>query len=71
MADPAGRDPAEGSRETIDRELARDSAKNPEQEAKNPGGRPSDSVKSSASPHSAEPQGQQGSSTHQESNKDR
>jgi hypothetical protein len=60
MADPAGRDPAEGSRETIDRELARDSAKNP--------GRPADAVKDSASPHPADPQGRQGS---QNINKDR
>jgi hypothetical protein len=71
MADPAGRDPAEGSRKMIDRELARDSAKNPEQEAGNPGGRPTDAVKGSASPHSAGPQGQQGSTTQPESDKDR
>ena len=61
MADPRERDPAEGSRKTAEHNL-RDS-KNPEQEAENPGGRPTPAVKGSASTHSREPQGQQGSTT--------
>jgi hypothetical protein len=71
MADPAGRDPAEGSRKTIERELGRDDVKNPEREAENPGGRPTDTVKGSAPPHPAEPEGQQGSTMPEKSHKDR
>jgi len=59
MADPARRDPAEGSRQTVERELDR-MAKNPDHEAENPGGRSTDTVKGSASEHPAEPEGQQG-----------
>jgi hypothetical protein len=67
MANPANRDPAEGSRETVERELARGErgtssqkpGKNPRAEAENPGGRPSDSVKGSASSEARAPQGQQ------------
>jgi hypothetical protein len=47
------------------------SAKNPEGEAENPGGRPTDTVKGSAPPHPAEPQGQQGSTMPDKINKDR
>jgi hypothetical protein len=60
MADPAARDPAEGSRQTIDRELGRDGAKNPEREAENPGGTPTETVKASAPARPREPEGQQG-----------
>jgi len=67
MANPGQRDPAEGSRQMIERELARatisdsGSVKNPEQEAEKPGGTPTDTVKGSASPHPQDPEGQQGS----------
>jgi hypothetical protein len=64
MADPAQRDPAEGSRQMIERELGRtmtgNSVKNPEQEAKKPGGTPTDMVEGSAPPHPQAPEGQQG-----------
>jgi len=60
MADPSGREPAEGSRATIERELNRNSAKNPDHEARKPGGTPTGTVKGSAPPHPGEPQGQQG-----------
>ena len=63
MADPAQRDPAEGSRHTIDRELRAaegKSTKNPEQEAEKPGGTPTEAVKGSAPPQPGDPQGQQG-----------
>jgi hypothetical protein len=60
MADPANRDPAEGSRQAVDRALD-NAVKNPEHEAENPGGRPTGTVVGSASPNPREPQGQQGS----------
>ena len=63
MADPAQRDPAEGSRQMAERELARttgESVKNPEQEAEKPGGTPTETVKGSAPPHPQDPEGQQG-----------
>lgn len=57
-------DPAEGSRQIIERELARSesgkSVKNPQREAENPGGQPTDTVKGSASSQPREPEGQQG-----------
>jgi hypothetical protein len=63
MANPANRDPAEGSRETIERELARGergaSSQKARAEAENPGGRPGDAVKGSASSQAREPHGQQ------------
>ena len=64
MPDPSHSDPAEGSRQMIERELARtttgSSIKNPEEEAEKPGGTPTDRVKGSAPPHPQDPQGQQG-----------
>jgi hypothetical protein len=63
MTDPSQRDPAEGSRDRIERELARatgESVKNPEQEAEKPGGTPTDTVKGSAPAHPQDPAGQQG-----------
>jgi hypothetical protein len=71
MPDPSSRDPAEGSREIIDHELARSGAqkarrqntsvKNPEHEAHQPGGTPTPTVKGSSSSHPRDPEGQQGS----------
>jgi hypothetical protein len=68
---PIGSDPAEGDRRIIERALARQdsdptkkSAKNPEQEAENPGGRPSPAVKGSHEPSPSDPEGQQGSTQH-------
>jgi hypothetical protein len=64
MPDPSQRDPAEGSRRMIERELARHttgiSVKNPGREAENPGGTPTDTVRGSAPAHPHEPEGQQG-----------
>jgi hypothetical protein len=60
---PSGQEPAEGDRKTIERELARQeskSIKNPEQEAENPGGKPTKTVQGSAQPKPSEPEGQQG-----------
>ncbi|HEY8255549.1 MAG TPA: hypothetical protein VIG39_12960 [Rhizomicrobium sp.] len=59
-------DPAEGSREVIDHELARAGArrasvKNPENEAQNPGGVPTEAIKGSSPGQSHDPEGQQGS----------
>jgi hypothetical protein len=62
---PSGQDPAEGDRKLIERELARQdstSTKNPEREAEKPGGIPTQTVKGSASPKPAGPEGQQGKS---------
>jgi hypothetical protein len=65
MPNPANRDPAEGSREIIDHELARTNAgasvKNPENQAQKPGGTPTPAVKGSATDRPHEPEGQQGS----------
>jgi len=64
MPDPSSRDPAEGSREVIDHELARaqnTSVKNPEHEDRLPGGTPTPTVKGSSSGHPRDPEGQQGS----------
>jgi hypothetical protein len=66
MPDPTNRDPAEGSREVIDHELARagtknSSVKNPEHEAQQPGGTPTRAVAGSSSGHPRQPAGQQGS----------
>jgi hypothetical protein len=63
---PTNRDPAEGSRDIIDRELARASAKNasvknPGNEIQRPGGTPTRAVKGSAAARPSEPEGQQGS----------
>ncbi|HZQ39600.1 MAG TPA: hypothetical protein VFA87_02365 [Rhizomicrobium sp.] len=68
MPNPAGSDPAEGSREVIDHELARASArrasvKNPENEANRPGGVPTQTVEGSSSGHPDDPEGQQGSTS--------
>jgi hypothetical protein len=73
MPNPSGRDPAEGSREIIDHELARAAAKNPsakgtsvknpEHEAQQPGGTPTRTVKGSSSGHPQDPEGQQGSTS--------
>jgi len=63
-----GQDPAEGDRKTIERELARQeskSIKNPGQEAQNPGGMPTQTVRGSAQPKPTELEGQQGK-THAE-----
>jgi hypothetical protein len=65
MPNPANRDPAEGSREIIDHELGRASAKKPEQQAQKPGGTPTPSVKGSSPSHPREPEGQQGSTQHE------
>ncbi len=66
MPHPADSDPAEGSREIIDHELARVSAgrasvKNPGDEAHKPGGVATETVKGSSSGHRRDPEGQQGS----------
>ena len=37
--------------------------KNPDHEAENPGGQPSEAVKGSAPPHPVDPEGQQGTTT--------
>jgi hypothetical protein len=66
MPNPANSDPAEGSREIIDHELARVSAdrasvKNPSNEDQKPGGAPTEAVKGSSPGHPHDPEGQQGS----------
>ena len=66
MPNPANRDPAEGSREVIDHELARAdgqkaSVKNPETQAQKPGAVPTQTVKGSSSGRPRDPEGQQGS----------
>jgi hypothetical protein len=68
MPNPASSDPAEGSREVIDHELARISAqrasvKNPGNEAQKPGGVPTQTVKGSSPGHPRDPEGQQGSTS--------
>lgn len=64
MADPSFRDPAEGSRDVVERQLAREAAatsiKNPQHEAENPGGQPTEAVKGSAPPPLRDPEGRQG-----------
>lgn len=66
MPHPTNSDPAEGSREIIDHELARVSArsvKNPGNEARKPGGVPTETVKGSSPGHPRDPEGQQGSTS--------
>jgi hypothetical protein len=66
MPHPTDSDPAEGSREVIDHELARVSAssvKNPGNETQKPGGVPTQTVKGSSSGHPHDPEGQQGSTS--------
>jgi hypothetical protein len=58
---PANRDPAEGSRRSVDHPLDQEAVKNPEHEAEHPGGRPIATIAGSANPHAREPEGQQGS----------
>jgi hypothetical protein len=66
MPNPANRDPAEGSRDVVDHELARAggrmaSIKNPQNEAQKPGGIPTETVKGSSPGQPHDPEGQQGS----------
>jgi len=66
MPHPANSDPAEGSREVIDHELARAdgqkaSVKNPENQTQTPGGVPTGAVKGSSPGRPHDPEGQQGS----------
>lgn len=66
MPHPSNSDPAEGSRDVVDHELARASAqkasiKNPQNEARKPGGVPTKTVKGSSSSRPRDPEGQQGS----------